>query len=163
MSSHLRNCSDLICDPPPSLTLASRLFLADQYGGSSRQFVVTFPAERNPSLVNGTRHVRHVIFPRRHMNPFMPQEAGGTGLIFSSRPELLKNPPWTVFIRMKPESKGNVQWKYFGEYEFVRSAPMTPAEFSMLTSEVSHRGYLPFRMINDIHYAGQIELGEITD
>ena len=138
MSLHLRGCSDLKCDPPPLPALASRPFLAHQYGGSSRHFVVTFPAGKNPSSVNGIRHARHVLFPRRDMNPAMPQEAGAAGLLFASRHEMLSNPPWTVFIRMNPDARGLVQWKYFGEYECTRSAPMTPVEFATLTNEVPH-------------------------
>lgn len=119
---------------PISAAIASRAFLSERYGGSSRTLVTKFKAQ-NPSSNAQNPQVRHVIFPQPGMNPLMPRDLGKGGLLFSNRKEMLSNAPWTVFVPLK-DVNGKMKWKYLGEYEFIRKPPMTGAEFATQPGQV---------------------------
>lgn len=85
-------------------------------------FLQTF--KTNPS---GTR-TRRVVFPRLDLNPNIPSRPGEPGLIFASRHEILENPPWTLFVKLRNETPA--VWLYLGEYKCTLSGKMTAEQFA---------------------------------
>jgi hypothetical protein len=107
------------------------------------------------------------MFPTPEMNPSMPLFPGDAGLIFTSRTEILKDGPWSVFrkydrgidVEVKHEGdpcssemggKGDgrsnkkgkgkqksVVWVYVGDYECTRVGKISRAEWGAQNHEVS--------------------------
>ncbi|KAJ7754191.1 hypothetical protein DFH07DRAFT_823296 [Mycena maculata] len=96
---------------PPSLDAlyVSREFLRLEFGGSDQQFIAYF----KPTRASDRR--RAAVFPQADLNPFLPDRPGVAGLIFASRDEITKDPPWALFCKDKPS--GEAVWRYMGDYQ----------------------------------------------
>ncbi|PPQ75509.1 hypothetical protein CVT26_015841, partial [Gymnopilus dilepis] len=138
-AAHLRSAAPLHIVPPPHDFQVPRTFLRLAYGGSDQQWVQQITAEKNPSGAFS----RRLVFPKVELNPAMPTVPGEAGLIFSSRHDILFDPPWSVFHRVggpsSSKKKGPVVWKYLGDYECVLVGQMTGEQFSALTEEVKRQ------------------------
>jgi len=68
-----------------------------------------------------------MVFPKFDVNPSMPSAPGEPGLVYASRHEILKDPPWSVFFKDRTMKKA--VWKYLGEYESKLCGKMSPELF----------------------------------
>lgn len=119
--------------PPKSLHIPRKL-LRITYGGSDQQFVAHCDVNKSPfSRRASDQSQRHIVFPVPDLNPYMPTSPGDTGLIFASRHEVLEDPPWSVFRRVR---ESPAVWEYQGEYLCTLCGKMTASEFSSQRIEV---------------------------
>ncbi|KAJ2930330.1 hypothetical protein H1R20_g6790, partial [Candolleomyces eurysporus] len=166
VANYLRDVPPFSINPDPSgVPFVSRKFLAKVYGGSDRQFLqyIDVPASSPSSPTAPTRRRKPLMFPTPEMNPSMPLFPGDPGLIFTSRTEILKNGPWTVFRKYdrgidveikretensnddrKANSKGkgkqkSVVWVYLGDYECTKVGRISREEWVAQNDEVKKR------------------------
>ncbi|GLB33213.1 hypothetical protein LshimejAT787_0100980 [Lyophyllum shimeji] len=98
----------------------SRDFITDTYGGNTQD---TFPKIGEKG--RGAHHnYRNFMFMNALYNPYAPQRAGFPGLFYRSRITDLPK-VHRAFIRIKAG-----MWLYLGQYELVRSQPLTRAEWA---------------------------------
>lgn len=129
VNSYLKSARTLKIHPPHLDARIKRVPFARSYGGNPQHFLQYIPAENNPS----GRVKRRVIFPQPEMNPSVPSSPGEPGLIFASRHEILKNPPWTLFVKCNPRV---AVWTYMGEYESVICGRLEADKFGALSDKV---------------------------
>ncbi|RXW12949.1 hypothetical protein EST38_g12906 [Candolleomyces aberdarensis] len=158
VANYLQDVPPFSINPDPSdVPFVSRKFLAKVYGGSDRQFLqyIEVPSTSSVSAsspstsstftpaasIPPTRRRKPLMFPTPEMNPSMPLFPGDPGLIFTSRTEILKNGPWTVF-RKKGTGKGkqkSVVWVYLGDYECTKVGRISKEEWAAQNDEVKKR------------------------
>ncbi|KIY65784.1 hypothetical protein CYLTODRAFT_356232, partial [Cylindrobasidium torrendii FP15055 ss-10] len=117
-------------DDPESHHLVKRKLVYKNYGGGSQD---TFTKTGQDALdENPGIRVRHFAMLLRTWNPECPRIPGQPGLFFGCG----SLPHWphaseTVFIRITTDAF----WRYLGEYEFIKCAPLTVDEFRALPNE----------------------------
>ncbi len=73
------------------------------------------------------------------MNPSVPSSPGEPGLVFASRHEILKDPPWTLFVKRVPSV---AVWTYMGEYESVICGRLEAEQFCALSDKVRNPSFV---------------------
>ncbi|KAJ7148032.1 hypothetical protein C8R43DRAFT_1108097 [Mycena crocata] len=131
---YLTTIASLAIDPPPASDPAlcvARKFLRVHFGGSDQQFLQYFTAVDR----DGAQWRRALVFPRADLNPFLPAEPGAAGLIFASRLEITRDPPWALFCKDATNTR-NAVWRYMGDYENERCGSLTPMQFRSQEAKV---------------------------
>ncbi len=108
--------------------LVTRDFMTTTYGGSAREFYPKIDPDKRRLL----GHDHHFLFPNLLHNPHAPQHPGQPGLLCRSADEA----PWgdramKVLVRI-----GGNMWRYMGEYQTVKTEPLSREEFSGLAATV---------------------------
>ncbi|KAJ7093410.1 hypothetical protein B0H15DRAFT_157850 [Mycena belliarum] len=129
---YLKDTPPLKIDPAPIDTLrVPRKFLRLEYGGCDQQFLQHFTPP------DGATRGRSLVFPQADLNPFLPAHPGAAGLIFASRREITKDPPWALFC--KDHSCRTAVWQYMGDYENDVAGQLTAAQFRSQRPEVKQQ------------------------
>lgn len=68
-----------------------------------------------------------MVYPKVELNPAMPLQPGASGLMFASRHDTLRNPPWSLFRRHLGGKEA--VWLYLGEYECELVGKLTKEDF----------------------------------
>ncbi|KAF7793972.1 hypothetical protein EIP86_005096 [Pleurotus ostreatoroseus] len=112
LSDHIRNI------------LVTREFMSATYGGSAYAFYPKIGPERRAVL----GHNHHFLFPNLMHNPHAPQRPGQPGLLCRSGNEApWGDSPMKVLVRIREN-----MWWYMGEYQTVKTEPLSRAEFARL-------------------------------
>jgi hypothetical protein len=130
IEAHLQDAPKYTPSPPPTPFSVPRIVMRLSYGGSDQHLIQYIAADKNPS---GNKK-RRLVYPMPDMNPAMPMIPGESGLLFASRPELVKDKqgPWSVFRRER-----KARWVYLGEYENTLVGKMTKEQFCWQKETVS--------------------------
>ncbi|KAG5643239.1 hypothetical protein DXG03_001288 [Asterophora parasitica] len=114
----------------------SREFISDVYGGNSQS---TFPSIAPDKLHH--HGYSDFMFLNITFNPYAPQRPGFPGLFYRSRTTNL--PKFhRVFIRIK-----SAAWLYLGQYELVRTDPLTTQEWAASSKQAHIRVRIALRQI----------------
>lgn len=118
-SIYLGDVYDFPIQPPPLPVQVSRKALTEEYGLPGIGFLW--------KSKNKNRPLKFMI-PTIGLNPEMPRSPGEPGLLLSCREEMLKDGPWTLFIRADGSKK--VRLNYAGEYTCKKVGTMAKEEFA---------------------------------
>ncbi|KAF5377709.1 hypothetical protein D9757_009351 [Collybiopsis confluens] len=75
---------------------------------------------------------RSILFPNAGLNPNLPSKPGNPGILLTSRNQILKSQPLTVFT-MQADNPGF--WVYAGEYRLENAGELSMIQFKQLPAE----------------------------
>ncbi|KAF7796659.1 hypothetical protein EIP86_007842 [Pleurotus ostreatoroseus] len=110
---------------PMRNVLVTRAFMSTTFGGSPMEFYPKISPEKRLALGG---HNHHFLFPHLGHNPHAPQRPGQVGLLCRSGDEA----PWGTRVMKLVVRIRDGMWWYMGEYQTVRSEPLSQAEFAKL-------------------------------
>ncbi|KAF5381139.1 hypothetical protein D9757_009410 [Collybiopsis confluens] len=76
---------------------------------------------------------RSILFPNAGLNPNLPSKPGNPGNLLTSRNQILKSQPLTVFT-MQANDPG--VWVYAGEYRLENAGELSMIQFKQLPAEI---------------------------
>jgi hypothetical protein len=134
VEGYLQGVPDFVINPPPKRFTISRNDMWKKYGGQTQRLIAKISPERNPSSTPDNPITRKVLYPQPDTNPSAPKRPGCPGLLFASRPEVLKNDThWTLFGKIPADS---ALWQYLGEYHNTLVGSISGEQFCAQKPEV---------------------------
>ncbi|KZS89848.1 hypothetical protein SISNIDRAFT_222630 [Sistotremastrum niveocremeum HHB9708] len=104
----------------------TRQHISNHYGGSVQ---LTWPTVATHRIRDG---IEFYACPRPNWNPHMPRKPGECGVMFFGSGETPDGLSFPMFGRV-----GSGQWKYYGDYTFRTSDPVSVQEWRETSLEVS--------------------------